>query len=68
MSKDTFPADIFFIFKGSVKNTNNDKIFNEGSVIGETDIIYNRETRIESFIAIKETFLLRLERSTFENL
>lgn len=53
---------------GSVKNTNNDKVFNEGNVIGETDIIYNRETRVESFISIKESYLLKLDRTTFESL
>jgi len=68
ITKETFPTDVFFIYKGSVKNTNNDKIFNDGAVIGETDIIYNREIRIESFIAIKETYLLRLERPVFESL
>lgn len=68
MSKNTFPADIFFVFKGSVKNKSNDKIFSEGSIIGETDIIYNRETRLESFVAIKESYLLRLDRTTLENL
>lgn len=68
MSKNTFPADIFFVYKGSVKNKSNDKIFSEGSVIGETDIIYNRETRLETFVAIKETYLLQLDRTTLENL
>lgn len=54
ISKNTFPADIFFIYQGSVKNINNDKVYNEGSIIGETDIIYKRENRIETFQTIKE--------------
>ncbi len=44
------------------------RFFNEGAVIGVTDIVYNRETRIESFMAIKESYLLRLDRSTYEEL
>lgn len=30
ISKNTFPSDIFFVYKGSIKNMNNDKVFNEG--------------------------------------
>ena len=68
ISKNTFPADIFFIYQGSVKNINNDKVYNEGSIIGETDIIYKRENRIETFQTIKEWYLLRFDREIFENL
>jgi len=68
MAKNTFPSDVFFVVRGCIKNTNNDKVFNEGSIIGETDIIYNRETRLESFIANKESYLLRLDRQVFESL
>ena len=68
ITKNTFPADIFFIYRGSIKNINNDKVYNEGSVIGETDIIYKRDNRVETFQTIKEWYLLRLDRPTFESL
>ena len=68
MARDTFPSEVFFIYQGTIKNKNNDKLFSDGNIIGETDIIYNRTTRIETFEAVKDAYMFRLDRTTFENL
>ena len=68
MARDTFPSEVFFIYQGTIKNKNNDKLFSDGNIIGETDIIYNRTTRIETFEAVKEAYMFRFDRTTFEKL
>jgi len=53
--------------QGLVKNTTTNRTLGIGSLLGETDYIYRRE-RAESFVAITDVFILKLEIGVFETI
>ena len=55
---------MYFIVKGRVINTTCNRIYSDGAVIGETDIIY-RSKRRDSFQALDEiVHVLRMDSRT----
>ena len=61
------PREIYVNFGGKMHNMHTHRIFPVGSVIGQDDILYNRD-RQNTFIAKTELFTLKLERDIFEKM
>ena len=64
---DKKPREIYLSFKGKIINVNTNRIFPEGSMIGQDDILYNRD-RTHTYKAYTEVFTLKLEREIFEKM
>ena len=59
--------EIFINIGGELLDVNTNRIFEQGSLIGIDDIMFNRE-RQHTFVAATESFTLRLERDIFEKM
>ena len=61
LKRGTVAQRVYFIVKGRVLNVQTQRIYSDGSVIGETDIIYKKR-RTETFVALDDIVcVLRLE-------
>jgi CRP-like cAMP-binding protein len=63
----TRPQEVFFLLKGYVECQKQGKYFSEGTIFGETDIIFKRE-RLESYVAKVDCYILKLDRLIFEEI
>ena len=61
------PREIYVNFGGKMLNVSTYRIFPVGSLIGQDDILFNRD-RQNTFIAKTELFTLKLERDIFEKM
>ena len=61
------PREIYVNFGGKMFNVSTHRIFPVGSLIGQDDILFNRD-RQNTFIAKTELFTLKLERDIFEKM
>ena len=61
------PREIYVNFGGKMHNMHTHRIFPVGAVIGQDDILYNRN-RQNTFVAKTELFTLKLERDIFEKM
>ena len=68
MHENTKPQEVFFILKGTIINATTLKIFPEGAMIGETDIVFGKRTRTESYLAKEDSFILKLSADVFERI
>lgn len=64
----TLAQRVYFIVKGRVVNVQTHRIYSDGSLIGETDIIYKKR-RTETFVALDDiVHVLKLgTRGLFES-
>jgi CRP-like cAMP-binding protein len=61
LKRGTVSRRVYFIVKGRVLNVQTQRIYSDGSVIGETDIIYKKR-RTETFVALDDIVcVLRLD-------
>jgi CRP-like cAMP-binding protein len=63
----TRPQEVFFLLKGCVECEKQGKFYMEGTMFGETDIIFKREL-LESYMAKNDCYILKLERNIFEQI
>jgi CRP-like cAMP-binding protein len=65
--ENTRPQEIFFLLKGCVECDKSNKFYLEGTMFGETDIIYKRK-RFENYIAKCDCYILKVEKDVFEQI
>ena len=63
----TCPQEAFFLLKGCVECEKQNKFYLEGTIFGESDIILKRN-RMYSYVAKCDCYMLKLERSIFEQI
>ena len=59
--------EVLFVMSGNVLNVTTGRVFNEGSMLGETDIVFKRH-RKDSFVADTECYILKYDKSIFEKI
>jgi|LauGreDrversion4_2_1035121.scaffolds.fasta_scaffold24205_3 CRP-like cAMP-binding protein len=61
LKRGTVAQRVYFIVKGRVLNVQTQRIYSDGALIGETDIIYKKR-RTETFVALDDiVHVLRLD-------
>lgn len=61
------PREIYVNFGGKMLNATTNRVYPEGSLIGQDDILFNRD-RLHSYVAKTELFTLKLERDVFDKM
>ena len=56
--------EIFLSIKGEMINSNTNRVFRVGSMIGQDDILFQRE-REHTYKAVDELYTIRLEKDIF---
>lgn len=56
--------EIFLSIKGEMINANTNRVFRVGSMIGQDDILFQRE-REHTYKAVDELYTIRLEKDIF---
>eukprot|EP00347_Sterkiella_histriomuscorum_P000844 403374301 len=68
LKKKSKPEEILFILSGEVINEQSNRVFTVGSIIGETDVYFNKRERIESFKAETNVYILMFDIDTVEQM
>eukprot|EP00347_Sterkiella_histriomuscorum_P012789 403367218 len=61
------PQEVFFLLKGCILCQKQNKYYLEGAIFGEVEILL-KKNRIESYVAKSDCYLLKLDRSIFEQI
>mmetsp|Transcript_44415 Transcript_44415/g.43086 ORF Transcript_44415/g.43086 Transcript_44415/m.43086 type:complete len:152 (-) Transcript_44415:1553-2008(-) len=67
LKEKTKSEEIFLILKGEVLNETTQRMFYEGSIIGETDIYYDRD-RTENYIALTKVYTVKYDSYVFKSI
>lgn len=62
------PKEVMFIMSGNVLNSDTGRLFSEGSMFGETDLIFDLPTRLDSYIADTDCYILKFDKHVFEKI
>jgi len=65
--RDQKSREIFLNIKGEIVNVVTNRVYPDGSMIGQDDILFSRD-RLHTFKAGSELYTLRLERDVFEKM
>lgn len=68
LRKNSKPNEVYFILKGHVLNSTSKRVFSTGSLIGETDIFYDKRDRLEEFVSLNKVFTLKLSLYYLEHI
>lgn len=67
METGSLALEVFILLRGCVECKNSGKVFWEGTMFGETDIIFDRK-RLETYISVTDCHVLRIRRPQFETI
>lgn len=62
------PKYLYFLIEGEVLNVNLNRVYGDGSMIGDADIIMNRQRALDTIITLKDSFFVRIAKEVVLNM